>query len=61
MNMAPWAKLSTPSVPRMIERPLAIRASRLPSAMPLKACDRNWETVGMDRAYIIRLGQPGFC
>ena len=47
MNMAPWAKFSTQSVLRMIVNPHAIRANRLPSAIPLKACDRNCEGVGI--------------
>ena len=48
MNMAPWAKFSTPNVPRMMLSPLAISASRLPSAIPLKACDRNCGSVGIE-------------
>src|SRR5580693_2317802 len=47
MNIAPCAKFSTPKVPRMMLNPLAISASKLPSATPLKACDKNCARVGM--------------
>ena len=56
MNMAPWAKFRTPSVPRMMESPLAISASRLPKAMPLNAWERNCASVGIERPYTVRAG-----
>ena len=38
MNNAPWAKFTTPSMPKMIDRPSATMIRIAPSATPEKSC-----------------------
>src|SRR5215813_1773634 len=42
MNMAPCARMRTPSAPEMMVRPDAISARRAPSTNPLKSCDTKF-------------------